>query len=176
MVGERSPYGLLICALGAIVLAGSVYLPWYAPSVPAVAHASAAGAAGRQAAALSAHHALADLSVVLPVLAGLALLDSLIPLARAATPVPAGGGASVLLLGSVAAVCVLYRIVHPPALAGGAALALSPREGAWLALLGALAMVAGGLWPRSTRPPEQSEPLALGARPGIAGWTRGNAD
>ena len=168
MVGERSRYGLLVSALGAIALAVSVFLPWYGLSF------SAGALAGRQFAELSANQELADLSVVLPVLACLALLDSLIPLVRAASPVPAGSGASVLLLGSVAAVCVLYRMVHVPAPAGEL-LTLTVGVGAWVALLGSLAMVAGGLWPRSigssSSYPELSESLARNAWPGLSSWT-----
>ena len=58
---------------------------------------------------------------------------------------------------SLAAAVVLFRIVDPPAPAGGV-LALSLREGAWLALLGSLAMIAGGAVAaharRSRRPSE----------------------
>jgi hypothetical protein len=164
MVSERSRYGLLVSALGATSLAVSVYLPWYGLRF------ATGGIPAGQFAVLSAHQALADLGVVLPGLAGLALLDSLIPLARPAAPVPAGGGASVLLLGSLAAVCVLYRMVHPPAPAGEL-LILSLREGAWVALLGSLAMVAGGLWPRSIRAPELPESLARNVWPGLSSWT-----
>jgi hypothetical protein len=52
------------------------------------------------------------------------------------------------LLGVVAVVCVLFRMVDPPAPAGDF-LALSLREGAWLALLGSAAMVAGSLLPEN---------------------------
>ena len=80
-------------------------------------------------------------------LAGLALLDALLPLARTGRP-PGGAGGSVVLLGAVAAACVLFRMVDPPDPAGGI-LSLSLREGAWLALLGSLAMRrAAAVWPR----------------------------
>jgi hypothetical protein len=197
MAGERSRYGLLVSALGAIVLAVSVFLPWYGVSFTASGiafvqqigdqvasqfgnptlqsyvsgvHANLATLAGRQFTALSAHQVLKDLNVILLVLAALAVLDSLIPLARSASPVPAGGGASVVLLGCVAAVCVIYRMVDPPTPAGNL-LALSLREGAWLALLGSLAMVAGGLWPRSLGSSEISEARVRGAWSGLSGWT-----
>jgi len=197
MAGARSRYGLLVSALGAIVLAISVYLPWYGLSFTpsgialvqrlgdqvaaqlgaaalqgymASVHAKLSTLAGQQFITLSAHQALKDLSVVLPILAGLALLDSLIPLARSGAPVPAGGGAAVVLLGCLAAVCVLYRVVDPPAPAGEL-IAVSLRPGAWLALLGSLAMVAGGLWPSGLGATEASEPLASSAWAELSGWT-----
>lgn len=165
MVGERSRYGLLVSALGAIALAVSVFLPWYGLSF------TTAGLPGRQFAVLSATQELADLGVVLPMLALLALLDSFIPLVRAASPVPAGSGASVLLLGGLAAACVLYRMIHTPAPAGEL-LAVSLREGAWVALAGSVAMIAGGLWPRSICSyPELSESFARTVWPGRSSWT-----
>jgi hypothetical protein len=65
---------------------------------------------------------------------------------------------------------VLYRLVDPPVPAGEY-LATSLRPGAWLALLGSLAMVAGGLWPRRLGSTEVSEPLASGTWSGLSGWT-----
>ncbi len=59
---------------------------------------------------------------------------------------PDGHRGPLALLGFVAAVCVLFRIVDPPTPAGGV-LALSLREGAWLALLGSVAMVVGAFLP-----------------------------
>src|SRR6476646_3837174 len=174
MAGERSRYGLMASALGAIVLAVSVFLPWYGVSftTSGVAfvqqvgdqvasqfgnatlqsyvsglHANLSALAGHQFAALSAHQALKNLNVVLLVLAGLALLDALLPLARHAASVPEGAGASVVVLGSVAAACVVYRMAVPPTPDGGL-VSLSLREGAWFALLGSLTMVGAGLWPR----------------------------
>jgi hypothetical protein len=197
MVGERSRYGLLTSAVGAIVLAISVYLPWYGLSFTASGvalvqrvgsqvaaqfgnaalqgdiaglHTSLSALAGQQFTSLSAHQALNDLSVVLPILAGLAILDSLIPLARSGAPVPAGGGAAVVLLGCLAAICVLYRMVDPPAPAGEY-IAVSLRPGAWLALLGCLAMVGGGLWPGSLGSSQVTEPLASSTWSGLSGWT-----
>jgi hypothetical protein len=176
MVGDRSRYGLLVSALGAIVLAVSVFLPWYGVSltVGGVAlaqhvgdqvvsqygnaalqsymsgvHADIGALAGQQFGSVSAHQVLSDLGVVLLVLAGLAILDALLPLARTGSPIPGGAGGSVVLLGTLAGACVLYRMVHPPTPAGNL-VALSLREGAWLALLGSVAMVLGGIWPRAT--------------------------
>ncbi len=175
MTTERSRYGLLVSSMGAALLAGSVFLPWYGVRITAVGagslgrlggqlanhlgtgalssylgglHATFAALAGQQIAALTAEQALSALGVILLVLAGLALLDALVPLARSGARVPAGAGGAVVLLGIVASCCVLYRMIAPPAPAG-AAVALSLREGAWLALLGSLMVSVGGLWPRS---------------------------
>lgn len=156
-------------SLGAALLAGSLFLPWYRVSVSstglggrghagvlAAAHigglsgdlASLHGAlAGQPLGAVTAEQVLGALSVILLVLAGLSLLDALVPLVRGTAPVPAGAGGAVVLLGAVASVCVLYRMVAPPS-PGGELLALSLREGAWLSLLGALMVALGGLWPQ----------------------------
>jgi hypothetical protein len=197
MVGARPRYGLLVSALGAILLAVSVFLPWYGLSFTAsgvalvqqsaeqiasqfgnasiqayvgAQHASLSALAGQEFVAVSAHQVLKDLNVVLLALAGLAMLAALIPLARGGAE-PEGGGAAIVLLGALATVCVAYRVVRPPSVAGDF-VALSVREGAWLALVGSLAMVAGGLWPRTRLPaPGSSETRLESAWSGLSGWT-----
>jgi hypothetical protein len=198
MAGDRPRYGHLVSVLGAILLAISVFLPWYGLSFTsagigllqqsadqlaaqfgnatlqadiAAQHASLSALAGHEFAAVSAHQALRNLNIVLLVLAGLALLDALIPLASGGASMPDGGGAAVVLLGSLAAACVVYRIVWPPSL-GGELVLLSPREGGWLALLGSLAILAGGLWARA-RPAQSgsTETKLEGAWSGLSGWT-----
>jgi hypothetical protein len=99
MVDDRSALGLLVAALGAFVLAVSVFLPWYGVSITASGAASAqqelatvaqqygnpsfqAGAsqlgaefsslAGRQVATVSAHEALKDLGPMLLIIPGVA--------------------------------------------------------------------------------------------------------
>jgi len=169
MTAERSRYGLMMSSLGAALLAGSLFLPWYRVSVTAAGaspaahvaahtgalqgylaglHGTIAVLAGQRLGAVTAEQALSALSVILLVLAGLALLDTLVPLVRAKSPVPAGAGGAVVLLGIVASGCVLYRMIAPPSPAGEL-VALSLREGAWLSLLGALMVALGGLWPSS---------------------------
>jgi hypothetical protein len=197
MGSNRSRYGLLVSALGAILLAVSVFLPWYGLSFTAsgvalvqqsadqlasqfgnatlqayvgAQHASLSALAGQEFAAVSAHQVLRDLNIVLLVLAGLAMLDALIPLARGG-PLSEGAGAAVLLLGGMATVCVAYRMVHPPTVAGEL-VSLSLREGAWLALVGSLAIVAGGLWPRRRLTAEGPSAARLeSAWSGLSGWT-----
>jgi hypothetical protein len=144
MVGDRSRYGLFVSSLGAIVLAVAVFLPWYA----AGAHPAGQSLPGVELGALSASQAMGGLSIVMLVLAALALLDALVPVVRAAGSVPDGAGGAVVLLGVVASICVLYRMVVPPA-GVEHMVAMSLREGGWLALLGSLAMALGGIWPRA---------------------------
>ena len=195
MHGDRSRYGLLVSALGAFLLAVSVFLPWYGASftTSGIAAAQRAGEqaaaqlgdptlqsylqplranlssfAGVQFASLSAHQALHYMSIVLLVLAALALLDALFPLVRT-DAVPEGAGGALALLGAVAAACVLYRMVERPGPAGPY-IALSLREGAWLALLGSLAMLAGGLWPHLS-PAAQQTASPQGAFSRLSGWT-----
>lgn len=197
MASERSRYGLLISALGTVLLAVSVFLPWYGLSFTASGlafvqqtagqlapqygnaainayvaahHAVLPTLGGHEFAALSAHQTLRHLDIVLLVLAGLALLDALIPLARSSSAVPDGGGAAVVLLGALAGACVVYRMVHPPS-PGGELVTLSLREGAWLSLLGCCAIVAGGLWRRrlpGARPAEAAGEAP--AWPRLSGW------
>ena len=96
---------------------------------------------------ITEHQALPYMKAFLLIVAGLAMLDALLPLVRAA-PVPGGAGGSVALLGAVAAACALYRILDPPGLSGDA-VSLTLLEGPWLTLLAALTMLLGGMWPRS---------------------------
>jgi hypothetical protein len=195
MQGDRSRYGLLVSALGAVLLAVSVFLPWYSLSftTSGIAAAQRAGEqaasqlgdptlqsylqplranlssfAGVQFASVSAHQVLHYMSVVLLVLAALALLDALFPLVST-DAVPEGAGGALAVLGTVAAAFVLYRMIERPSPAGEY-VALSLREGAWLALVGSLAMVAGGLSPRfSSAAPQGASPQPPFS--GLSGWT-----
>ena len=169
MGDDRSQLGFLIAALGAAVLAVSVFLPWYGVSITASGAASAqqqlaavaqqygnttlqAGAsqlgaefgslAGRQLATVSAHEALKNISAILLVLAAISLLASLLRLAGIKGLLEAGGG-QIAVAGAVAALFVLYRMVTPP---GGQTelVSLSLSWGIWLALLSTVAIVVGG--------------------------------
>ena len=64
----------------------------------------------------------------------------------------------------------LFRIVDPPAPAGGV-LALSLREGAWLALVGSVAIVAGALWPERSRRTLRSDAKLERVWSELSGWT-----
>jgi hypothetical protein len=195
MAAGRYRYGLLLATLGAVLVAVAVFLPWYGVSFTprGVAyfqqvgqqlvaqygnaqlqgylgelHSSLAALAGHEVASVSAHQVLSNIGVALLVLAGLALLDALFGLARESA-VPDGSGASLVPLGAVATACVLYRLLQPPTPSGGL-LALSLREGGWLALVGSLMMLAGGLWPRVSAPAVNEERVER-AWSGLSGWT-----
>jgi hypothetical protein len=169
MADDRSQLGFLVAALGAAVLAVSVFLPWYGVSVTASGAAAAqqqltsvaqqygnttfqAGASklgaefgslpGRQLATLSAHQALKDTSRILLLVAAVSLLASLMRLAGFGG-LEAGGG-QIALAGGVAALLVLYRMVTPPG-SQTDLVSLSSVWGSWLALLSAGAVVAGGI-------------------------------
>ncbi len=195
---ERTRYRLAAATVGASALAVSVFLPWYGvsftPSGIALAqqaeqqvaaqignsslqsymsalHSHLAGLAGQQFATISAHQELKYVNVILLVLAGLALLDALVPLASGSSLLGDGAGASLTLLGSVACACVLYRIVSPPSVEAGV-FALSVRGGAWLALASSLTLVIAGVWPRSARGSRAAlESNVQSAWSGLSGWT-----
>jgi hypothetical protein len=154
-------------ALGAVVLAAAALLPWY--RVSSAIHAGGAqSAATRTLTAVSSHQSLPDMRIFLLILAGLAVLDTLLPLVRTSDPVPGGAGGSVALLGTIAALCALYRIVDPPGLSGDD-LALTLLAGPWLALLGSLAMLLGGVWPCRVGSGTRSEASMRGIWPGVQG-------
>jgi hypothetical protein len=171
MSGSGPRYGLLTSSAGAVVLAIAVFLPWYGISFTAhgvaaaerfgdqaaaqfgnatlqsymsEAHAGFAALAGHEFGSLSAHQALSTLNVVILILAGAGIALSLLALSGAFSA--EASRAPLALLGAVAAICVLYRMIDPPS-PPGELLALSLREGAWIALIGALAMVGGALMP-----------------------------
>jgi hypothetical protein len=203
MTGDRPRYGLLVSAFGAVVLAVAVFLPWYGVSFTAAGiafaqqagdqaaaqfgnaalqsdmgeyHATLSTLAGHQITALSAHQALKDLNVVLLLLAGAAIVIALLALAGAgfsSASSPDGHRGPLALLGLVAAACVIFRMVDPPTPAGGV-LALSLREGAWLALLGAVAIVVGAFLPEglSARGASSSDTKKLQSTwSELSGWT-----
>jgi hypothetical protein len=176
MVNDRTPLGLLITALGAATLALSVFLPWYGVSITAAGTASAqqtltsvaqqygnatlqattselgaefGSIAGRQLTTVTAREALSHISAFLLLIAGIALLASLLRLADFSLPIEAGGG-QIALAGVAAALCVLFRMLVRPG-AQTDLISLSLSWGIWLALVGAAAMVCGGLLSTSSR-------------------------
>ncbi|HEV3046510.1 MAG TPA: hypothetical protein VGY13_04025 [Solirubrobacteraceae bacterium] len=153
-------------AVGAIVLAGSVFLPWYRVGAPAHGLAAGGPAGAAPAGSVGGLHASPGLAAVLLALAALAMLDVLLPLVRARGPVPVGAGGAVVLLGALGAACAAFRMVDPPSSVTAAGmLAASLREGAWLALIGSVTVMLGGMWPRCVPAGE------LGAlRPGTLSW------
>lgn len=192
---NRSRYGLLVSALGAVVLSVAVFLPWYGLSFTANGialaqqvgdrfasqygnatlqsslnsfHANLSMLVGHQFVGLSAHQVLKDLNVVLLIVGGLAIVIAFVSLAQPESSLP-NGSSLLALLGAIAAVCVLYRMVDPPSVAGGI-ISFSLREGSWLALLGSLAMVVGGMWPSSLQLPNVS-PSSGSVWSEFSGWT-----
>jgi len=177
MVDDRAPLGLLIAAIGAAVLAISVFLPWYGVGITASGAASAqqelttaaqqygnasfqttasqvgaqfSALAERQVATVSAHDVLKDLSPLLLILAGISLLASLLRLAGVIGLLEGGGG-QIAVAGSAAALCVLFRILERPG-AEANLVSLSLGWGIWLALLSTAAIVGGGLLSASAQP------------------------
>ena len=133
-------------------------------------HATLGSLAGQELGAVSAHQVLKNLNIVFLIIAGFALIDALLALARAGTSFPDGAGSAVALLGFISAVCVLFRMVDRPNPASQL-MTMSLREGAWIALIGSLAMVGGGLWQSSKPAPAVSDANVRSAWSGLSGWT-----
>ncbi len=197
MLVDRSRYGLLVAALGSVLLAVAVFLPWYGVSLtangaavaqsvstqvaaefgsPALQqevsglHGEIGALQGHELAAVSAHQVLTHISVALLVLAALGILLALIPLAAATPSAGASSNIWLGLLGALATAFTVYRMVDPPTAAGGV-LELSLREGVWLALLGSLAMIAGALWPGRADASSASQVTVERAWSELSGWT-----
>ena len=205
MDDDRAPVGLLISALAAVVLALSVFAPWYGVTVTASGAAAAqtelATAAkeygnanlqrqanilkaefgsivGRQVATVTARQATKRESLILLVLAGVALLASLFRLANMRGLLFATGS-QIALLGGLAFAVVFWRVLVRP----GAAvdlIALSPSWGIWLALLSAAGIAGGGLIAGSDRASTRLStkhgpgPPPLGAPPSVRALSQGS--
>jgi len=170
MTKDHPSGGLLITVLGAVVLGFSLFFPWYGVSLTpigvglvqehiaevaqqygnsnfqALVHeheADLSALAGRQLETVSAHRILKNGSLLLLVLAGIALLASLLRLADIRA-VPFATGGQIALVGGLAFFVVALRMLWRPGTADGL-LSLSLGWGIWLALLSAAAVVAGGL-------------------------------
>jgi hypothetical protein len=132
--------GSLVAAVGAALLAVSVFQPWYAFKLTASGVASAqqtinslavqygnaafqsqarglgssfSALAGHQVATLSAHQALKYLHVVLLILAAIVFLLALFHLAGTSQPTQASGD-QIAPIGVMATLCVLFRMVDRP--------------------------------------------------------------
>ena len=147
MGANRATGALLVAAVGAAVLLVATFQPWYAvrtsPAGAAVLrqqHVTVVSGSGHLTARLTARQALTNVSTALIVLAGLALFLSALRLGG----VIEGSGGGIAAFGLVAACCVGFRMWHPPNPAPGY-IAFSLSWGSWFALLGALAVVVGGL-------------------------------
>ncbi len=187
----------MVSALGAVALGASVFLPWYGISFTATGvafvqqagqqfvtefgnaalqsylgsfHATVGTLANQELGAVTAHQVLKNLNIVFLIIAAFALIDALLALARTGTSLPDGAGGAVALLGCISAVCVIFRMVDRPNPAS-ALVTLSLREGAWIALIGSLAMVGGGLWPGRRPAATVSDASVRSAWSGLSGWT-----
>jgi hypothetical protein len=194
---DRSPYGFLASSLGAVLLGLAVFLPWYGVGFTASGvafversdsqaaaqfgnaalqeklaglHAQLRSLAGHQLGSISAHQAFTRIGPIMLIMAGLGILVSLVSVARSAPTEFDATGSWIALFGAIAMILILYRLLVRP---GGdqAYLSLSLREGAWLALLGAGGMIAGGLWPRRLRADVPSNAQVEDAWSGLSGWT-----
>lgn len=196
MVEDRLRLGSLISAVGAALLAVSVFLPWYGVTLTASGAASAQQAlnnvaqqygnstfqtqakviglgfgafTGHQLTTLSAHQALKYINVILLILAAIAFLVTLLRLAGASESIQTGGS-QVAFVGLLATVCVLFRMVERPAPLEGV-FSLSLSWGIWLALAGSVAIVIGSLWSTRTSRPNPSASSLTTAWDGLSGWT-----
>jgi len=168
MASDRARLGLVGAALGAALLAVSVFMPWYGITITPAGAAYAQGAlsdaaarygnanlqaeaatvgssfssvAGHQLGTVSAHEVLKTVSIVLLVLAALAGIGALLWLAEIETPIEVSPG-QIATVGVLATLVVVFRMVDRPS--GAEQLfALSLGWGSWLALLSSLAIVGG---------------------------------
>jgi hypothetical protein len=170
MAGDRARLGQVVAVTGAALLGLSVFMPWYGVTITSAGAAYAQGAlsdaaarygnatlqaqatsvgstftsiAGHQLGTVSAHQALKTVSVLLLILAGLAFLGALVWLAEIETPIEVSAG-QIATVGVLATLVVGFRMIDRPS-APLALFALSLSWGSWLALLSAIAIVAGTL-------------------------------
>jgi hypothetical protein len=196
MVEDRLRLGSLISAVGAALLAVSVFLPWYGVTLTANGVTSAQQAlnnvaqqygnatfqtqakviglgfsafTGHQVTTLSAHQALKYLNVILLILAAIAFLLALLRLAGDSESSQTGGG-QVTFVGLLATVCVLFRMVERPAPLEGV-FSLSLSWGIWLALAGSVAIVIGSLWSTLRSSPNPPAGSLAAVWDGLSGWT-----
>jgi|SRR5438309_7197250 len=203
MANDRSRVGALVSALGGIVLAVSVFLPWYGVGLTsrgaefvgqlgaqlaqrfgnaslqtkvAEARPQLSALSGRELGSVSAHQVFSRIGPILLVLAAIAILVALAALVLFDGREVDASGPWLALLGAIAACIVLYRmLVRPTGLDGAQFLELTLREGAWGALAGSLALVFGGLWPRRLGGATDAARSDLEhAWSGLSGWTPGS--
>ena len=183
MDDDHAPVGLLIAALAAVVLALSVFTPWYGVTITASGAAAAqteltiaakqygnadfqtqahilkakfGSIAGRQVATVSARQSMKRVSLILLVLAGIALLASFLRLADMRGLLFATGS-QIALLGGLAFSVVFFRMLVRPG-AAPELISLSLNWGIYLALLSAAAVAVGGLMAGSDRASNRVSP------------------
>lgn len=193
MTNDASKTGMFLSALSAAALGVSVFLPWYGLTLTASgaeaakqglssvaqqfgntafqSQAEALGSrfsalSGQELGTLSAHQALTNLNVVLLILAALAFLAALAHLAGAAEV----GKGQIALVGSLATLCVLFRMIDPPAPQEGT-FTMSLAWGIWVALISAVAIIFGDVWSRRNAGTESSGATFAGPLDGASEWS-----
>jgi uncharacterized membrane protein len=124
--------GDLLAGLAGALLLFSLFQPWYVPPAPDAPDAP--GVSGWQA------FAVIDILLAAAALLGIAL--TAVTVARRTPTLPVALSVLSVLVGAVATLLVLVRIVNQP----GDNEALDVTYGAWLALAGAVGLTAGGWW------------------------------
>ena len=115
---RRLRLGEWVAAAGGVLMIVSLFLPWYA------------GASG--------YEALTVIDVLLTAIALLALALPVLQATRDSPALPVGAGVLTVAWGIVAIVLVVFRLIDAPFDGAGV------RAGAWLGLLAAAAIEAGG--------------------------------
>jgi hypothetical protein len=184
----------MISALGGMLTVISVYLPWYGVSVTPAAinalqgtlsqivpgwasspyvsrfHDAAQGLAGRQIASVGLHQVFSHSGTLLAIAGGAATLLAMVSLGYQLSG-PAQVGA-LRLIGLAATLVVGWRMfAHLPHVSD-AFIQVSLQHGAYLGLLGSLAIVAGTVLPRSLGAPAGAEDGA-DVWTQLSGWTPG---
>jgi len=189
MADDRSRTGFLVAALGAAVLAVSVFLPWYGVDITASGAAAVeqriatlaqeygnsnlqtqlqqwewnhGSLVGYQIGTLSAHRYLQYTSMILFVIAGIALVGALFRLADMQGLLFATGN-QLAVVGGLAALLIVSRMILRPA-GSQTFVSLSLKSGIWVSLLSAAAIVVGGRMagspkPRVIAPPPKPRPI-----------------
>jgi hypothetical protein len=199
MSDDPPGYGPLTATASAAVLAVSIFLPWYGVSLTAngtayfqqvtdrvvtqwgnaalqsqlaAANAHVSGLAGHQLTTLSGHQALKYTSVVLLVIGGVAFLLALLRLVDSPR-LPSAKGSSIVGLGVLATICVLFRMAEPPSAPGQFVeyFSLSLHYGAWLALVSSLGVLLGSVGPSMLSRRAGSTPESQSLWAGLSGWT-----
>jgi len=148
------PADLLTGAAGALLL-GALFLRWYAVVVPV-----ATGGARVQL-NLTGWQSLSVIDVVLAVVALLAIALPLAQILRDSPAAAVAVGDVTAAAGIVAVVLIVFRIVDQP----GSNRFVDVQGGAWIALVAALALLAGAWWSLATETLPGARPPRLARRP-----------
>jgi hypothetical protein len=117
---RRLQAGEWIAALGGVALLGSLFVPWYEPSA-------------------SGWEALSAIDVLLAIVAASGVLLAVVTATQRVPAVPIALAAVVTLIGFLGVALVLLRVLDIPSAADGRG------WGLWLALAGALGILAGSV-------------------------------